>query len=162
MNAHKPLNGETGAWDILNNGTSTIDDSSGYNTTVRNLAVGENSFLWTVSKGQCKLADSVNIQLLEDFIPQGFSPNGDAWNNTFVIEGLNQDDNYIDLSIVNGAGTEVFKTSNREPQIWTDWNGRNSRGADLAEGTYYYMLKITSKTNGQVFKRSGFIVLKRY
>jgi hypothetical protein len=162
MNAHKPLSGETGVWDILKNGTSSFDDTSSYNTTVRNLTVGENSFLWTVSKDQCKLADSVNIQLLADFIPQGFSPNGDAWNNTFVIEGLNQDDNYIDLSIVNGAGTEVFKTSNRDPQIWTDWNGRNSKGADLSEGTYYYMLKITSKTNGQVFKRSGFIVLKRY
>jgi hypothetical protein len=28
-------------------------------------------------------------------------------------------------------------------------------------GTYYYMIKITGIT-GQVFKRSGFVVLKRY
>ena len=54
-------------------------------------------------KGPCKLQDSVNIVLLDDFVPQGFSPNGDAWNNTFVIEGLDLEDNFVDLSIVNGA-----------------------------------------------------------
>jgi gliding motility-associated-like protein len=104
--------------------------------------------------------------LLEDFIPQGFSPNGDAWNNTFVIEGLDLDDNFVDLSIVNGAGTEAFKTSNRNNQKWTDWDGKNSNGVDLAEGTYYYLLKVTPKPSlgitGQVSRKKGFIVLKRY
>jgi gliding motility-associated-like protein len=163
MNAIKPLTGETGVWDVLDNGTSSIDDTTKYNTTVRNLSIGNNSFLWTVNRGLCKLSDSVTIELLKDFIPQGFSPNGDAYNNTFIIEGLNLDDNYADLSIVNGAGTEVFKTSNRDNQKWSDWDGKNSRGLDLSEGTYYYMLKVTSKqSNGPVFKKSGFIVLKRY
>ena len=163
MKAIQPLTGETGGWYVLDNGSSSIDDTTKYNTTVRNLSVGNNSFLWTVYRGPCKLKDSVTIELLKDFVPQGFSPNGDAYNNTFIIEGLNLDDNYVDLSIVNGAGTEVFKTSNRDNQKWTDWDGKNSRGLDLSEGTYYYMLKVTSKqSNGPVFKKSGFIVLKRY
>jgi gliding motility-associated-like protein len=160
------LVGETGTWAPLNNGTSSIEDTTSYKTIVRNLSSGKNSFLWTVHKGPCKLTDSVNIELLQNFVPQGFSPNGDAWNNTFVIEGLNLDDNYVDLSIVNGAGTEVFKTSNRDNQKWTDWDGKNSKGIDLPEGTYYYLLKVTSNnskgTIGQVYKKSGFIVLKRY
>jgi gliding motility-associated-like protein len=164
MKAVNPgLVGETGTWKVLGNGTSSIEDTTSYKTEVSNLSVGKNLFLWTVHKGPCKLKDSVDIELLKDFIPQGFSPNGDDWNNTFVIEGLNQDDNYIDLSIINGAGTEVFKTSNRGNQKWTDWDGKNSKGLDLSEGTYYYMLKITSKrSNGPVFRKSGFIVLKRY
>jgi len=164
MKAINPgLVGETGTWKVLDNGTSSIEDTTSYKTEVSNLSVGKNLFLWTVHKGPCKLKDSVDIELLKDFIPQGFSPNGDDWNNTFVIEGLNQDDNYIDLSIVNGAGTEVFKTSNRGNQKWTDWDGKNFKGLDLSEGTYYYMLKITSKrSNGPVFRKSGFIVLKRY
>jgi gliding motility-associated-like protein len=100
---------------------------------------------------------------LEDFVPQGFSPNGDAWNNTFKIEGLNLEDQFVDLSVVNGAGSEVFSTSNRDGvENWKYWDGKNSKGIDLPEGTYYYLLKITSKANGQVFKKSGFIVLKRY
>jgi len=155
--------GETGTWSVLENGTGTIDNSSSYNTAVRDLSEGKNSFLWTVSNGPCKLKDSVSIVLFKNFIPQGFSPNGDAWNNEFVIEGLNPDDNYLDLSIVNGAGTEVFSTSNRGSQKWSDWDGKNSKGYDLAEGTYYYMLKITPKNQiGSVVKKSGFIVLKRY
>ncbi len=155
--------GETGTWSVLNNGTGTIDNSSSYNTTVRNLSEGNNSFLWTVSNGPCILTASVSIVLFKDFVPQGFSPNGDSMNDEFVIEGLNPDDNYLDLSIVNGAGTEVFSTSNRGSQKWTDWKGKNSRGYDLSEGTYYYMLKIGPKNQaGSVIKKSGFIVLKRY
>jgi len=101
--------------------------------------------------------------LLPDLFPQGFSPNGDAWNNTFIIEGLNPDDNYLDLKIVNGAGTEVFSTSNRNGQEFSSWDGKNSKGLDLAEGTYYYMLKVTPKDGTAAPPlKSGFIILKRY
>jgi gliding motility-associated-like protein len=156
--------GETGTWALLNGNTSTIDDTSKFNTVVRNLSpVGTNSFLWTVHRGQCKLQDSVNISLNKDFIPQGFSPNGDKKNDTFVIEGLSPDDQHVDVSIVNGAGTEVYKFSGEGEPLseWKGWDGKNSGGNDLPEGTYYYLIKITGKS-GQVFKRSGFIILKRY
>jgi len=164
MKALAPLPGESGAWKILQNGTASIEDTTSYKSFVSNLSVGKNSFLWTITKGLCKVKDSVTIELLKDFIPQGFSPNGDAWNNTFVIEGLNSEDNYIDLSIVNGAGTEVFSTSNRgNPDKKLDWDGKNTKGYDLSEGTYYYMLKITPKIpGGSATKKSGFIILKRY
>jgi len=162
MQAAKPLTGETGLWKVLN-GAGILYDSTSYNTTVGNLSLGGNSFLWTVSNGLCKLSDTVNIELLKIKEPQGFSPNGDTHNDTFIIEGLNLVDNDADLIIVNGAGTEVFKTSSRNNQTWTDWNGKNSAGFDLPEGTYYYMLNITAKDpKGTHHKLSGFIVLKRY
>jgi flagellar hook assembly protein FlgD len=56
----------------------------------------------------------------------------------------------------------VFHTSNRNGSEWTDWDGKNSRGTDLPEGTYYYLLTLKSKSGGQVFRKSGFVVLKRY
>jgi hypothetical protein len=161
LKAIAPDLGETGKWSLLD-GTGKIDDPANNVTTVRDLTFGGNSFIWTVSRGSCILSDTLNIELLKPFYPQGFSPNGDAWNNTFVIEGLNLDDNYVDLSIVNGAGTEVFRTSNRNGQIWTDWDGKNSRGLDLSEGTYYYLLKVTSRSGQASSKKSGFIILKRY
>ena len=164
MQAINPsLVGETGTWSVLDNGHSTIDDTTKFNTIVRNLsAKGKNSFLWTVHRGPCKLSDSVNITLNEDFEPRAFSPNDDKVNDTFVIEGLDKEDNWIDLSIVNGAGTEVFSTSNRNGQKFNDWDGKNSKGLDLSEGTYYYMLKITPKDGTSTSKKSGFIILKRY
>lgn len=154
--------GETGTWEPLNDGTGVFDDPAKFNTTVRNLSKGNNLFLWTVHLGQCTLSDSVNIYLNEDFIPQGFSPNnGDDINNTFIIEGLDLTDQTVEMTVVNGAGTEVFSTSNRNGQKWANWDGKNSKGLDLPEGTYYYMMKITS-TSGKIFKRKGFIILKRY
>ena len=148
-----------------------IPDDNSNNTIVRNLSAGANEFLWTVIKGTCTLDSMVLITLLEDFIPQGFSPNGDIFNNSFIIEGLNltdqvdksgQPDQIVELSVVNGAGTEVFSTSNRPGQTWIDWDGKNSKGIDLPEGTYYYLLKITPNDKGKVIRKSGFIVLKRY
>ena len=161
MKAVAPLTGETGAWTTII-GDGKPDDNSN-NTIVRNLSTGNNSFLWTVTKGTCTLDTTVYITLREDFIPQGFSPNNDLINDVFKIEGLNQKDQTIQLSIVNGAGTEVFSTYsvNGDVSKWKDWDGKNSEGADLSEGTYYYLLKITSN-KGQVFRKSGFIVLKRY
>ncbi len=155
--------GETGTWALIDGNTSTVDDTSKFNTVVRNLSVGPNSFLWTVHRGPCKLQDSVDIYLNQDFIPQGFSPNGDKKNDTFVIEGLSPDDQHVDVRFVNGAGSEVYSFSGEGENLreWKGWDGKNSAGLDLPEGTYYYMLKITGKS-GQVFKRSGFVVLKRY
>jgi hypothetical protein len=166
MLATKPPSDESGKWETLSNGTGTFVNPTSNNSVVRSLSDGKNLFLWTVNKGLCQLKDSVTIELLGEFIPQGFSPNGDAWNNTFIIEGLNLEDQLVDLSIVNSAGAEVYSTSNRAPQKWTDWDGKNTKGYDLPEGTYYYLLKITSDPSkggtGQVFKSKGFIVLKRY
>jgi gliding motility-associated-like protein len=164
MNADPPLTGigETGFWSVLEPATSTIDNLSDSKTEVENLSVGDNFFLWTISNGNCELDDSVKITLYEDFIPQGFSPNGDLINDRFIIEGLNLTDQIADLSIVNGAGTEVFSTSNRGGEF-AEWDGKNSRGMDLPEGTYYYLLHVTSKATGQTIKKTqGFIVLKRY
>ncbi len=163
MKAIKPVAPETGTWRPLDNEPTSIDDTTSYNTIVRDLAIGKNSFLWTVHRGLCTLSDSVDVELLKDFIPQGFSPNGDNINDAFKIEGLNIEDQTIQLNIVNGAGTEVFSTfsTGGNTSTWKDWDGKNSDGSDLSEGTYYYMLKITTN-KGQVFRRSGFIVLKRY
>jgi gliding motility-associated-like protein len=152
---------ETGEWTLVS-GTGDFDNKSDNLAMVSNLSEGLNTFLWTVTNGKCKLDDQVIIDVRKEFIPQGFSPNNDSFNNTFIITGLDLANQIAELKIVNGAGTEVFSTSNHPGQTWTDWEGKNSKGFDLAEGTYYYLLKITTVSNGKVFKRSGFVVLKRY
>lgn len=155
--------GETGLWTVVSGTGDFYPDTSNL-AEVRNLSKGNNTFLWTITNGQCSRQDEVNIVVTELSIPEGFSPNNDPenYNNTFIIKGLDLPNQKAELIVINGAGTEVFSTSNRNEQVWTDWDGKNSNGHDLPEGTYYYLLKITSNGNDQVFKKSGFIVLKRY
>ncbi len=163
MVADPALEGGTGKWTLLEGSGSFVNDADN-DTRVNGLSKGLNKFLWTVTRGACKLEDIVEIMVYDLVIPEGFSPNNDpdGYNNTFVVRGLDLPNQDAEMVIINGAGSEVFSTSNRNGNEWQDWNGTNSRGSDMPEGTYYYLLKITSKGNGQVFKKSGFIVLKRY
>jgi hypothetical protein len=159
----KPLDGQKGSWTLLK-GTGNFDNSESNRAKVTNLSKGVNSFLWTVENGKCVRSDQVNISVYDLVIPEGFSPNNDpgGYNNTFIVRGLDLPNQIAEISIVNGAGAKVFSASNRSGQKWTDWDGKNSKGLDLPEGTYYYLLKITSRSNNQVFRKSGFIILKRY
>ena len=161
--ADPPITGGTGKWTILD-GTGSFENDTDNDTKVTGLSKGLNTYLWTVTRGACKMEDEVKVSIYDLFIPEGFSPNNDpdGYNNTFRINGLDLPNQTSELTVINGAGAEVFRTSNINGNEWNDWDGRNSKGVDLPEGTYYYLLKITSKGNGQIFKKSGFIVLKRY
>ena len=163
MAAEPVLANGTGKWSVVEGSGSFLNDGDNQ-TRVSGLSKGLNRFLWTVTKGACKLEDFVDVFVYDMLIPEGFSPNNDPgnYNNTFIINGLDLSNQTAELIIINGAGNEVYSTSNRDGNIWNDWDGTNAKGIDLPEGTYYYLLKITSEGNGQVFKKSGFIILKRY
>ena len=161
--ADPPIAGGTGKWTIVD-GTGSFENDTENDTKVSGLSKGLNTYLWTVTRGACKMEDEVEISIFDLVIPEGFSPNNDpgGYNNTFRINGLDLPNQAAELTVINGAGVEVFHTSNLNGNEWNDWDGRNSKGIDLPEGTYYYLLKLSSKGNGQIFKKSGFIVLKRY
>jgi len=83
-------------------------------------------------------------------IPNVFTPNGDGVNDRFEIRGLEL---YPEnrLVIFNRWGNEVYsaKTYNN------DWDG-----ADLSEGTYYYIFELRLHTgHWQTFK--GFVTVMR-
>jgi gliding motility-associated-like protein len=162
LKAATPVSGETGTWTYPDSHI-TIGSPNSNTALAENLSFGTNTFIWTVERTPCKLSDTVNIIVKNDLFPQGFSPNGDSYNNEFIIEGLDPELNFVDLKIVNGAGTEVYKTSNRNGQTSLSWDGKNQKGIELPEGTYYYLLSLTSR-DGKVknITKSGFIVLKRY
>jgi gliding motility-associated-like protein len=152
---------ETGKWSVIT-GTGELDDSEKNSTVVTDLSIGDNSFLWTVTNGICSNDDQLDLLVHEEFIPEGFSPNSDSFNNNFIISGLDLTHQTADLSIMNISGNQVFSSTNRDGKTWVDWDGSNSKGTTLPEGTYYYVLKVTSKLSGLVFKRSGFVLLKRF
>lgn len=102
-------------------------------------------------------SDSFTVNILEDVsvdlsIPTVVTANGDGKNDSFKIVGLQ---NYANnsLSIFNRWGTEVFRTGNGGYQ--NDWTGAN-----LNEGTYYYLLKLTPKTGGSISKTGWLTLIK--
>jgi hypothetical protein len=164
---------ETGNWSVVS-GNGNFDDAGSNSTIVRDISKGLNTYKWTVTNGKCISEDLINVDVYDLLIPEGFSPNNDpeGYNNTFVISGLdlrkrmvNSDSvpyQIAELTIVNSAGTRIFYTTNRDNNVWKDWDGKNSKGVDMPEGTYYYILKIISDETKSVFRKSGFIILKRY
>jgi hypothetical protein len=157
---------ETGMWSVTA-GAGDFTDESSSATEVRNVATGLNTYLWKVVNGACYLEDEVNVIISEIVIPKGISPDNYAGgNNTLVIRGLDvfpDGRHEAELSILNGAGVEVFHTTNRRGQEWKEWDGTNSQGIKLPDGTYYYLLTIVSNeyNNGKPKRYKGFIILKR-
>ncbi len=70
-------------------------------------------------------------------LPNTFTPNGDGFNDVFKPK-VNLFVYQIDLKVFNQWGNLVFET--QDPDI--NWNGTNSSGTMLADGTYYYTCKV--------------------
>jgi gliding motility-associated-like protein len=76
----------------------------------------------------------------ETYATQGFSPNGDGKNDTFIIPGiLSRQPNR--MTIMNRSGQVVYDVENYK----NDWNGRSANGQELPDGTYYYVLDFYGK-----------------
>jgi len=75
-------------------------------------------------------------------IPQGFSPNGDTFNDFFIIKGLENLSPENELIIFNRWGQIVFNATNYN----NDWAGTNNYSSglfsdQLSTGTYYYIFR---------------------
>ena len=85
----------------------------------------------TDTLANCSSITSITLECnIEPIIPNVFTPNGDGFNDNFVIKntyGWN-----IDLKIYNRWGNIVYQSSNYQ----NNWDGK-----DVADGTYYYIIK---------------------
>jgi len=84
--------------------------------------------------------------------PTLFTPNGDGINDNFIIKGL-EDYPENDLEIFNRWGNQVFKASGYMSQ------GKLWDGANLNDGTYFYILKVTM--NGVQKQYGGYTTIIR-
>ena len=80
--------------------------------------------------------DDVNTTIVK--VPSGFTPNGDNFNDLFVIPGLGQYSK-VELEIFNQFGNRVYISKNYQ----NDWDGTSSEsGSPLNDDTYFYVLKL--------------------
>lgn len=136
--------GATYNWDGPNGFTASTQNATITNATtfyngVYNLVVTTN--------GCASLPASVTIEvkdcpLSDFFIPEGFSPNGDNYNDVFVIRGINKFPNNS-INIYNRWGVKVYEST---PYTST-WDGTTTLGVSiggsaLPVGTYFYTLDL--------------------
>lgn len=91
------------------------------------------------------------------FLPEGFSPNGDAVNDVLNVLGFKSgDDIRMALTITNRWGDIVYQTE--DYLLESPWDGHSgSGGATLPEGTYYAWLVI--EVEGQIYHQTQAIYL---
>ncbi|MCK5029098.1 MAG: gliding motility-associated C-terminal domain-containing protein [Bacteroidales bacterium] len=150
----------TSLWEIIQ-GYGIIDDPESSITNISDLVDDTREGIivqWTVEKGVCVAQiDSLVIGLQEIFTPSGFTPNGDGINDFLKFNGLENAAEY-EIIIYNRWGTEVFRKAGNSDDL--EWDGKNAKGNDLPEDTYYYLLMVKNK-NGTSDSHKGFIIIKR-
>lgn len=104
-------------------------------------------------------SDTINFYLLDcSFVaPNVFTPNGDSYNDNFVIiiDGVVE----YHLQIFNRWGRQLFKSNN----IDNTWDGKHN-GQKCSDGVYFYTVKYSvKKQSGEILKflRSGSVTLIR-
>lgn len=97
-------------------------------------------------------SDSINVELSNEgcpvLVPQGFSPNGDGYNDWFNIQGLY--DVFVNhkLLIYNRYGTLIFEGNNDLKWEGTSNRGPNPSSKKLPVGTYFYVLHLNEDGYG--------------
>lgn len=120
---------------------------------------GEATFSWEASDGKDYSATSASITITitqaDVFIPEGFSPNGDGYNDYFIIKGA--DKYVVSLKIYNRWGNMVYESKHYQ----NNWDGFSNSGlvlgTKLPDGTYYYIIDFN---NGEK-EKIGYITINR-
>lgn len=95
--------------------------------------------------------------ILDNDIPNLFSPNGDGQSDTFAIDGL-QDFPNFSIKIFDRWGSEVYSYNNNGSTNPKWWDGTNKDKKPVPEGVYYYTLNYN---DGQTKPKVSFIELIR-
>jgi gliding motility-associated-like protein len=151
LNANDPGINETGSWSVFS-GSGKFINSSTASTTVSNLSIGKNVFIWTITNQVCPASsDSLTITVHDLVIPTLITPNMDGRNDYFVIRGR-ESLGKLELIIFDRTGMRVYSSKDYK----NDWNGVDEKGNPLPDDTYFYILKIG---NGDT--KSKYIVVRR-
>ena len=150
MDATLNFSYETGVWSVLS-GTGTFADTTYSKSTLNDISLGENRYLWSVSNGYCPVAhDTLVIVVNNIVVPTLITPNMDGRNDYFVIKGL-ESLGKTELDIFDRRGVRVYRNTDYD----NSWNGVDYNDKPLRDDTYFYVIK---PNNGKPV--SGYIVIR--
>jgi gliding motility-associated-like protein len=125
--------------DNVQNPTATLDSTTTFVVEVSN-------------QDGCWDKDTLTVNVSRDaacviYIYNGITPNGDGNNDVWAIDGIQSFPNN-NVKIFNRWGAQVWEGSgyNNKDVVW---KGKNSKGDDLPDGTYYYIVELYD-TDGTV------------
>lgn len=105
-----------------------------------------------------KSAEEPTTEVLNVFIPNAFTPNGDGYNDVFRPTISGPDLDFYELSILDRNGDEVF--SSKDPSVV--WDGTTMGGSYVTSPMIYiYLLKIKSVEDRGVKIYRGHITMIR-
>jgi gliding motility-associated-like protein len=84
-------------------------------------------------------------------IPNVITPNGDGFNDYFIISGTHSFDK-IEVIIFNRWNNQVYQSKNYS----NDWSG-----IGLNAGTYFYNVKAHNKNTGRWESYNGYVMILR-
>ncbi|MBN1599360.1 MAG: gliding motility-associated C-terminal domain-containing protein, partial [Bacteroidales bacterium] len=137
-------------------------DTIGRDYTINGLNEGE-YIIQVEDNHSCFMTRSFTLESLLPacvVIPSAFSPNGDPWGQSWVLElpeeiggGTDISEHYPDLTVVifDRTGRKVW-TSEKGYPAESAWQGTDNQGRLLPVDTYYYIICISNTpiTNGIV------------
>lgn len=91
----------------------------------------------------CSATDSVMVYLdtisgCGLIVYTGFTPNGDGNNDFWYIDGIVSDPENV-VSVFNRWGEKIWERKNYD-NLLTRWDGKNSNGEIVPDGTYYFIV----------------------
>ena len=98
----------------------------------------------------CEGFASIDLEVALAATPNAITPNGDGSNDFFIVPQIEREpDGFPDseLIIFNRWGDVLFQISPYD----NNWGGQNSKGENIVEGTYYYVLRLDTR-EGEVIK----------
>jgi gliding motility-associated-like protein len=142
---------ESGMW-RADSGNVSFSDVNDPHTDVSDLSEGRNVLEWIVSTAICPSdTGKITVTVRGLVVPTLITPNGDSWNEYFVLNGL-ETLGKTDLIIFDRRGRELFRNTDYDNK----WNGVDYNGNPLPDDTYFFVLK---SANGKSL--SGYIMIRR-
>ncbi len=104
-------------------------------------------------------ADTAKIIIIvnpfsELIIPNVFTPNGDGINDIFFVKSIGL--NFVNAELYDRWGLKMYEWST----LTGGWDGKAPNGENVADGTYYYIIRAKG-TDGKDYKLNGAFTLLR-
>ena len=132
------------------------DGSSGSTYTVNQAGA---YWVKVTDNNKCSASDTIYIYYIDCdtsniIIPNVFTPNGDGYNDYFVIKQT--DYKTIEVQVYDRWGIKVFEDNNYQ----NTWDGKY-KGNPLSDGTYFYIIKSKGIYNNKVGNYHGSLTILR-